>query len=311
MPRLQYSEKIQRSTVVRPILIHEAADGSTDAFPLDVGDSVVLGRDAASGIRIDSPYASSKHAVIQQRGGEWAVEDLDSANGTTVNGRAIRVHYALRPGDRIQIGDRLFRFADAAAPTRDAAVVRGPARWVRLAVAGGASATILVVLLALLVPGANRESPGGMQAGGSTTAVSRAGNPVRVVDAALIQQTAARAKQTGVSEAEALTDEGLMHLESGRYREATQLLAAALQRKPTDEKIKGRLSDAQHALEHAIADATADATAADGQLRYADAMLGWDRLIAMTYPGDPRYEHAVRQLRRLEQERGRHSEVGR
>ena len=45
-----------------------------------------LGRDVNNAIVIDDPFASAEHAILTFRGRGWYVEDLESTNGTYVNG---------------------------------------------------------------------------------------------------------------------------------------------------------------------------------------------------------------------------------
>jgi pSer/pThr/pTyr-binding forkhead associated (FHA) protein len=71
-------------------------------FGLDVITS--LGRDVNNAIVIDDPFASADHAVLTYRGRNWYLEDLDSTNGSYVNGHAISGVAALGYGDELQIG---------------------------------------------------------------------------------------------------------------------------------------------------------------------------------------------------------------
>lgn len=50
---------------------------------------------------------SRKHAILTESGGQWFIEDNRSTNGTFVE---IRGKYALKEGDRIQLGDTVFEF---------------------------------------------------------------------------------------------------------------------------------------------------------------------------------------------------------
>jgi pSer/pThr/pTyr-binding forkhead associated (FHA) protein len=49
-------------------------------------------------------FASSHHARFQVAHGLWYVEDLDSKNGTWLNGRQIHAPQRLKRGDKIKIG---------------------------------------------------------------------------------------------------------------------------------------------------------------------------------------------------------------
>ena len=72
------------------------------AFGLDVITS--LGRDVNNAIVIDDPFASAEHAVLTYRGRNWYLEDLDSTNGSYVNGHPVSGVAALGYGDELQIG---------------------------------------------------------------------------------------------------------------------------------------------------------------------------------------------------------------
>ena len=73
-------------------------------FSLDQG-SLVLGRDPRSGIVIDHPQISRRHARFIQRGEGWVVEDLGSTNGTFLNGAHIVTPQRLTDGDVIGLSD--------------------------------------------------------------------------------------------------------------------------------------------------------------------------------------------------------------
>ena len=67
------------------------------------GPVTVIGRSSACDVPLDDASASRRHAELRRRGGKTVLVDLDSTNGTLVNGRRVR-EAPLRPGDRITIG---------------------------------------------------------------------------------------------------------------------------------------------------------------------------------------------------------------
>lgn len=69
--------------------------------------SQTIGRASDNGIVIAARDVSRFHARIDLIDGRPRVEDIDSTNGTWVNGEAIR-HADLEPGDRIAFGSQLF-----------------------------------------------------------------------------------------------------------------------------------------------------------------------------------------------------------
>src|SRR5205085_258471 len=69
---------------------------------LNVESQLVLGRGDAD-VVIDDPEISRRHALIRSNGEFFEVEDLDSLNGTWVNGQRI-ANTRVAPGDTIQLG---------------------------------------------------------------------------------------------------------------------------------------------------------------------------------------------------------------
>lgn len=68
-----------------------------------------VGRSEESEIVLVDPSVSRLHAVVDLDGGEPIVRDLDSTNGTFVNGRRVQVE-ALRDGDELLFGNTRMRF---------------------------------------------------------------------------------------------------------------------------------------------------------------------------------------------------------
>ncbi len=67
------------------------------------GRTLVIGRRADADIRVDEPTMSGVHAKIYPSSDGARIRDLESLNGTHVNGERI-VERRLRPGDKIRIG---------------------------------------------------------------------------------------------------------------------------------------------------------------------------------------------------------------
>ena len=78
-------------------------------FELLEGENIV-GRDEGADIRLHSQSVSRRHARIAVSGGRAVIEDLDSKNGTTVEGRRVVAATPLHDRDRIQIGTFMFTF---------------------------------------------------------------------------------------------------------------------------------------------------------------------------------------------------------
>ena len=76
------------------------------------GPLTVIGRSSACDVALDDASASRRHAELRRRGGKTVLVDLDSTNGTLVNGRRVR-EAPLRAGDRITIGTTTIVFERA------------------------------------------------------------------------------------------------------------------------------------------------------------------------------------------------------
>ena len=81
--------------------------GAGRSFDLDA--ITTLGRDVNNAIVIDDPFASAEHAVLTFRGRAWYVEDLESTNGSFVNGVPVERVAPLGFGDELQVGEVRFR----------------------------------------------------------------------------------------------------------------------------------------------------------------------------------------------------------
>jgi hypothetical protein len=68
-----------------------------------------VGRGDESEIVLLDPSVSRAHAIVEFDAGEPVVRDLDSTNGTYVNGRRVRVE-SLRDGDELRFGNTRMRF---------------------------------------------------------------------------------------------------------------------------------------------------------------------------------------------------------
>lgn len=78
-----------------------------EAFPLLPITS--MGRASTNTISLPDETASLEHALITQRNGKWWLEDLDSRNGTTLNGQAVTMPTVISTGDLIGLGQAQFK----------------------------------------------------------------------------------------------------------------------------------------------------------------------------------------------------------
>jgi hypothetical protein len=109
-----------------------------------------IGRLPDNDIRIDNPAVSGHHALIINILNDSFLEDLNSTNGTYVNGKIVKKH-AMQHGDVITVGHHALRFIDSEADepadefaktmvisSREAANLKVPGMTVREAAAASA-----------------------------------------------------------------------------------------------------------------------------------------------------------------------------
>ena len=81
---------------------------------------ITIGRRETCDVVISDGVVSGQHALIRETDGKWVLTDLESSNGTLVNGQRIK-SVELVHGDVIRCGEQEFRFQDgAAAPAAEA-----------------------------------------------------------------------------------------------------------------------------------------------------------------------------------------------
>jgi hypothetical protein len=78
----------------------------------DLPTPVTIGREDDNAVRLNDERVSRFHVKIQSDGDQLILTDLDSTNGTRVNGHPVQMH-VLRPGDQLNIGRCLLLFGAA------------------------------------------------------------------------------------------------------------------------------------------------------------------------------------------------------
>jgi hypothetical protein len=92
-----------------PRLVVERAPGHDPGMIYDLDGDLALGRGEVE-VRLEDPFASSRHARVYEQGGIFVIEDLGSTNGTYLNEELLDGPRPLHPGDRVRIGDSELTF---------------------------------------------------------------------------------------------------------------------------------------------------------------------------------------------------------
>jgi hypothetical protein len=91
------------------------AQGRANYPYLDVpAGGVIIGRDPSCRLVLPDPQVSGRHAQLEWVGTTWVIRDLNSTNGTYVNGVRVAsgASQALRSGDQIVVGQTVLVFQE-------------------------------------------------------------------------------------------------------------------------------------------------------------------------------------------------------
>ena len=97
--------------VSKPVLPTTIAitSGPQEGRVLPLGESSVsLGRGGDNDLVIQDDYTSTHHAKLLLWNDAWMIQDLDSTNGTFVDGKRITQPVAVRPNMSVRIGTTTF-----------------------------------------------------------------------------------------------------------------------------------------------------------------------------------------------------------
>jgi len=143
---------------------------TTETIPI-TGNSLTIGRDLENDIPLDDLEVSRHHARITRRGEHLIIEDLNSANGTSVNGAQLTEPFALRSDDVIAIGSFTLKVEGPPQNIPQSRVKTSvhptpPAKqksraWLPWLIAGGIFGVVVIILMGLFLGGwfiTNRDS---------------------------------------------------------------------------------------------------------------------------------------------------------
>ena len=95
-----------------PVVTFQVVDGiDKGRVYRELPTPVTIGREEGNVLRLNDERVSRYHAKVQFDNGEVILTDLESTNGTRVNGNVVTIR-RLRPGDRIGVGRSLLLFGN-------------------------------------------------------------------------------------------------------------------------------------------------------------------------------------------------------
>jgi hypothetical protein len=94
--------KVKRGKALRTLIVTEGALAGTR---ITLGDAAItIGRADDSTLVLNDDYASTRHARLMPRTGQWLVEDVGSTNGTYLDRAKVTGPTPVPPGVPIRIG---------------------------------------------------------------------------------------------------------------------------------------------------------------------------------------------------------------
>lgn len=120
-------------------------------------DRTSLGRRPYNDIVIDNLAVSGEHAVLQMSGHEVYLEDLNSTNGTYVNGKAVKKQL-LQSNDSVEIGKYTIKYvSESTLADADKSMLENGASTVNLAADPDSNANVVATIKVMSGPAAGRE----------------------------------------------------------------------------------------------------------------------------------------------------------
>ena len=86
------------------LVLLDDANRPLRAFRMSRRRPVSIGRESSNDVVLTDRSVSGHHAVVRFASGEWLISDLDSRNGSYVNGQAIASETSISEGDVVQFG---------------------------------------------------------------------------------------------------------------------------------------------------------------------------------------------------------------
>src|SRR3954471_83032 len=99
-----------RSAATDASLVVTRGGGLEPGERFDLFGGISIGRSPDADVRIEDRFASGIHARIYSRGATYYVEDMNSTNGTFLNGGRLDGEAGLSDLDALRIGNTEFRF---------------------------------------------------------------------------------------------------------------------------------------------------------------------------------------------------------
>jgi ABC-type multidrug transport system ATPase subunit/pSer/pThr/pTyr-binding forkhead associated (FHA) protein len=107
-------------------LVFKQGPRAGEVYPLEAAE-LIVGREPDVSLQIDSPGVSRRHARLYLQDGQYFLEDLNSSNGTFLNGERLVQPRRLKSGDVIRLGQSVTFEYQVELPAAEATMLEGAA----------------------------------------------------------------------------------------------------------------------------------------------------------------------------------------
>lgn len=97
---------VQKQDIIPPVTIETISNDTVLSKQFSIPE-VIIGRDPANPFSLNDSTISLRHLKLSFHHHQWWAEDLDSTNGSYLNGVQIESPVVLTPGDKLRLGNVL------------------------------------------------------------------------------------------------------------------------------------------------------------------------------------------------------------
>jgi hypothetical protein len=98
------TEQVAASQYGSLVVVNPGQTGLAPGKRFPLGPVNTIGRTMNNDIALNDSFLSAQHAILQWDGQTWTIDDLQSRNGTRLNGQEVVQPSPLDYGDTIQVG---------------------------------------------------------------------------------------------------------------------------------------------------------------------------------------------------------------
>lgn len=268
------------------------------------GTRIVMGRSEKADVRVLDIKSSREHAEITRVGKDWVLTDLGSQNGIIVNDQKVS-QLKLKEGDKIVIGQTVYKFAKVEVKGPEAAKAKKPdldEAFNEVEPQKKKSSALLGLVAAVgigLILLDDSDTPKARKKASTSTKVTK---DVTDEYLNLVRQKQMMEDKALKQKMNTIFNRGLREYREKNYFRAINEFNLALILNPSDPLADFYLRKAKEELDKVIADEFIKGKRDEEALRYQNAIVTYCSIIRLLYQykDDERYKSAEENIKNLE-----------